>query len=887
MSDHALMPTLHDLMSHQEWLRGLARHLVEDAASADDLVQEVWLAALKNPPQRGASRGWLAQVARNLARMGHRGEARRDRREQAAARPEAEGSSSAVAERAAACRDVVDHVLALSEPYREAVLLRWFEGLPPRAIAARLDIPVRTVESRLRRGHLQLRQALEVHYGGRRPFALALVPLAVAPRAGWAISTPAWAATLVLLAGGVAGLLMATGEDPISAGDGIGSGRGLELSEGVGESAGGPGTRALAPEEAAGDGIRTQPFSPTPVPIGRGEDERNESVPAGRAGPAPRLVDVRGRPLEGMRLRRTGPATVRWTGGDVGWLGNSFHSLRLTPRLERRYRAEPESLRRAIADREHPEEWLAAILGDPIPDRELVSGSGGAIELDAADAAALDLVQEGWALIAAGRDPEDGGLRLVGARSVRIEGLIQDEAGAALERVKVTVTPGARDCLRAAAGKLAISREDWEPVIHSMGDGAFVLRRVPAIDGVGLRFEKEGFETLEIVAPAYPTDALRITLAPARGFQSSEVWGTVVDPSGTPVGGAEVWLGKEKSRTDEDGRFRFVVDRLLPEDRLTVLAAGFELLQELEFGARVLADAAAGREIRLQLAGEALAISGRVLDADGEPITGAAVVLADPTRLQLTFSPVESRLSGQDRLVMTDEAGSFRIEGLSNRSYRLRVGVAARGITFESEAIPAGTSGVVLQAKAEDTLERLAGRIVDAAGNGLAGVRVGLRFVIFETPSGASLWHTEELGLTDGSGRFAIGPVPVRQVQLEVGREDLGRATWPMAELLARHPGGEEVLLVHPPAARLRVDAREIPTASTLEVVANDGTPLELVPVMGGTPGVAVAREGEGFALVAVSARGTQMILRDAAGGELGRWPLTLRPGQVTRMRPR
>src|SRR5690606_16202063 len=57
------------LLRHSEWARALARHLVGDAADAEDIVQEAWIAALASPAPKGALRPWLAGVIRKLALM--------------------------------------------------------------------------------------------------------------------------------------------------------------------------------------------------------------------------------------------------------------------------------------------------------------------------------------------------------------------------------------------------------------------------------------------------------------------------------------------------------------------------------------------------------------------------------------------------------------------------------------------------------------------------------------------------------------------------------------------------------------------------------------------------------------------------------------------------
>lgn len=50
---------------------------------------------------------------------------------------------------------------SLPERYATVVALRYFEGLPPRRIAAAIDLPLETVYARLRRGLRQLRHSLD------------------------------------------------------------------------------------------------------------------------------------------------------------------------------------------------------------------------------------------------------------------------------------------------------------------------------------------------------------------------------------------------------------------------------------------------------------------------------------------------------------------------------------------------------------------------------------------------------------------------------------------------------------------------------------------------------------------------------------------------------
>jgi len=113
-----------------------ARGLVADDNAADDVVQEIWRQALERPPAAGHGLGaWLRTVTRRQALKHRRGEARRLRRELDSARPERLASTVEVLADREILRRVVDAVLALSEPYQSALVLRFYEDLPPRAIA--------------------------------------------------------------------------------------------------------------------------------------------------------------------------------------------------------------------------------------------------------------------------------------------------------------------------------------------------------------------------------------------------------------------------------------------------------------------------------------------------------------------------------------------------------------------------------------------------------------------------------------------------------------------------------------------------------------------------------------------------------------------------------
>ena len=178
-------PSAEATLEQVEWVRRLAVALVGDEAEADDVAQDVWLSALKSRPHfpgQAGVRRWLGAITRNAARQRGRREGRRRQLEPEAATTEALPSTDELIGRVGVQRRVVDLALGLPDPFRRAILLRYFEGLTPAAIAAREGAPVATVKTWLRRGLERLRERLDNEHGNRRNWILLLAPLT--PKAG-------------------------------------------------------------------------------------------------------------------------------------------------------------------------------------------------------------------------------------------------------------------------------------------------------------------------------------------------------------------------------------------------------------------------------------------------------------------------------------------------------------------------------------------------------------------------------------------------------------------------------------------------------------------------------------------------------------------------------
>lgn len=171
-----------DLLGEVAFVHRLARALVRDAGLAHDVAQDALAAAMhERTPQH--LRGWLAAVARRLAGRVRRDAQERAGREAQASPPEADDREQRTNERLQLHRRLTDAVLALPEPYRTAVTLRFFDGLPPRAMARRLGLPAATVRQHVHRGLAMLRQQLDREFGGRGNWCAAF---AASGLGGWA-----------------------------------------------------------------------------------------------------------------------------------------------------------------------------------------------------------------------------------------------------------------------------------------------------------------------------------------------------------------------------------------------------------------------------------------------------------------------------------------------------------------------------------------------------------------------------------------------------------------------------------------------------------------------------------------------------------------------------
>jgi RNA polymerase sigma-70 factor (ECF subfamily) len=143
---------------------GLAYKILQDAALAEDAVQEaflqIWRGAGSYRPERAKASTWLLTFVHRRAVDLVRREQRR-RAVQLEALPEPSGSGAYEEVVARSRREIVQDALRrLPSEQREAIELAYYGGLTQSELAAQLDQPLGTIKSRMFTGLQRLRDLL-------------------------------------------------------------------------------------------------------------------------------------------------------------------------------------------------------------------------------------------------------------------------------------------------------------------------------------------------------------------------------------------------------------------------------------------------------------------------------------------------------------------------------------------------------------------------------------------------------------------------------------------------------------------------------------------------------------------------------------------------------
>jgi len=142
-------------------LRRYARALTRDSETADDIVQDTLVRALRSEHlfHGGDVRAWLYTILTNLNRNRLRSLSRRP-----TLTPIKDGDAAMMGPEAGG-RDIARALDELAEEQRAALLLVVLEGLSYREVAEVQSVPIGTVMSRLARARMQIKAYLD----GERP----------------------------------------------------------------------------------------------------------------------------------------------------------------------------------------------------------------------------------------------------------------------------------------------------------------------------------------------------------------------------------------------------------------------------------------------------------------------------------------------------------------------------------------------------------------------------------------------------------------------------------------------------------------------------------------------------------------------------------------------
>jgi RNA polymerase sigma factor (sigma-70 family) len=838
---------LEKLLAEDPWIRRLARRLVRDDHAAEDLVQETWVAALDARAAPRALRPWLGGILRNLWRDGESAAAARTRRETRAARDEALGATSELVAELELRKAVAEALLALEEPWRSALYLRFFKDQSLAAIARRQGIGVSSAHERVQQGLARLRARLDQAHGGRRgAWAVGLLALARPDGIGTAVAEGIamagglkLAASVLVIGGGVAWFL-------------VGSERGAGSSE-----------LAAATPAPVSPAAQQVDALPGPAPAAERAELAAEPAPAAappeaRPEPAARLfegrvVDVLGAPLAGL---------------EVGWRGSNEERARV--------RTAPDG---AFA--------LAS------------SSEGNVVALEAGFTTLVPAYPE--RSLAAAENT-----LLVAAPRADAAGLVLDPEGAPVAGAKVVFR--LRDELYRALGlhRGELGGEAWRT--ESDADGAFALADIAGGPRVYLEVTALGFEAVQLELP--PAGARELVVRLSRGHTELVIRGVVLDPRGSPLPGAHVSAGDEIATSDADGRFVVELFEL-PDSRVPDALAAWREEQRaarseliaLAAGhgpARMpLSEVSLDEEVTLRLEPRAETIAGRVVDPAGEPVAGAVVWPTDPTKFGREHQSlsegtdvawnkwVEDELAGgYGKLGATSDAkGAFELGALLPRAYSLRVFRPETGDLAGPFTVTAGGRGVELVLAREEPRALVAGRVRSAGGVPLAGVEVEVRRISEATDVRLQApFLARRKVVTDAEGRFTLGETALAGTALVLQDPRF----FVREERLDAHPDPSALELVEAVLCELQVDLAGDPTlADALRVLDADGRELETMEGFGNAWSMGTeARFSGGLSpLLLVRETAATLVLRKD-GAEVLRKPLRLDPAERTIARP-
>lgn len=168
MTDHGALEEL--MQQFNGFVLSLARTRGVDAATAEDISQEVWAIVERELPklrEPKAFLGWLARITENATTAAQKrgtreGVIRKGLSERMSATTEQASDVPVMLEESHLA--VIQALRSLPEDYRIPVIMRFYQGMTAREIADVLDCPLGTILSRLFRANAMLRDRLRKHF---------------------------------------------------------------------------------------------------------------------------------------------------------------------------------------------------------------------------------------------------------------------------------------------------------------------------------------------------------------------------------------------------------------------------------------------------------------------------------------------------------------------------------------------------------------------------------------------------------------------------------------------------------------------------------------------------------------------------------------------------
>ena len=684
------------LLEHSDWARRLAMQLVGDAQGADDLVQEAWLTAIKNPPRHTENlRGWIGSVVRRLAASEWRTKRTRDEREQRGARPEALPPTDQLVHEAQLSKELVEAVVAMAEPFKSVLLMRYFRDHKPAQIARELGRPVATVKTQIQRGLEQLREELDGRYGDRRSWCLALMPLVrrTADAGGVGLGAGAWVAAAGVLAIG----LWSFG-----------------------------GHEAAAPQDSL---VALEPSAPAQtlavdVPL---QAKASEREPQGLAGSSPSVEqdaqvpvlanEVQARPgfllegvllrtdlqpVAGLRLRWTDSGALRWKSASMDVIVGASTWVPVSAKQREQFQTDGQALNAFVQQNFIRADLARALLlGEPAPTIETISDGGGRFHMQLPTRSYnIEILDLHSGVLGRTKTLDSRGqeqLTWFVAQRRTLAGVVVDLQGEAVEGATVIAGGVFPEALR---GKLAMGSglSSKEVKVQTDEKGRFEIKgeTIGAKPMVHAELGEARSDTVAVQMPDDPAQepaSVLLRLIPSVTEAPSFVLeGRVLLEDGSVAPRATVVFGTEITSTDLEGNYRLPVG----DGDWDLFAA------RSGTGIAILREPTADRDARgdpLRLADLVLprashAIEGRVVDALGNGVANVTVDIYTGITLDRRRR-LEDLAAGRSRgHVKTDATGAFRLDGLADRDYQLSLQRETSGTV--SDSIRAGSNGVTL-----------------------------------------------------------------------------------------------------------------------------------------------------------------------------------------------